>query len=54
MINSQTVTVSGMNFEVSVAGDENNPMVLFLHGFPQTNYTWRHQLKYSRQTLQLQ
>ncbi|MBV1878285.1 MAG: alpha/beta hydrolase [Pseudomonadales bacterium] len=46
MINSQTVTVSGMNFEVSVAGDENNPMVLFLHGFPQTNYTWRHQLKY--------
>ena len=46
MIKTQTVVIDKMTFDVTLAGDSSNPPVLFLHGFPQTNYTWRHQLPF--------
>jgi pimeloyl-ACP methyl ester carboxylesterase len=36
--------VSGLTYEADVAGDSGSPLVLLLHGFPQTSYSWRHQL----------
>jgi pimeloyl-ACP methyl ester carboxylesterase len=36
------VTANGARFHVAVAGD--GPLVLFLHGFPEFWWTWRHQL----------
>ena len=35
---------SGLVFEADVAGVPGSPLVLLLHGFPQTSHTWRHQL----------
>ena len=34
----------GFVFEADVAGDSGSPLVLLLHGFPQTSHSWRHQL----------
>lgn len=31
-------------FDIIEAGRRGDPLVLLLHGFPQTNHTWRHQL----------
>ncbi len=36
--------VSGLTFDADVAGDLGSPLVLLLHGFPQTSHTWRSQL----------
>ena len=36
------VVANGARFHVAVAGD--GPFVLFLHGFPEFWWTWRHQL----------
>jgi pimeloyl-ACP methyl ester carboxylesterase len=36
------VTANSARFHVAVAGD--GPLVLFLHGFPEFWWTWRHQL----------
>ncbi len=36
--------VSGLTFEADVDGERGAPLVLLLHGFPQTSYSWRHQL----------
>ncbi len=36
--------VSDFVFEADVAGDAGSPLVLLLHGFPQTSHSWRHQL----------
>jgi pimeloyl-ACP methyl ester carboxylesterase len=38
------VTVAGLIFEVDVAGALDQPLVLLLHGFPQTSYAYRHAL----------
>ena len=38
----QMVAANGARFHVAVAGD--GPLVLFLHGFPQFWWAWRHQL----------
>ncbi len=35
---------SGLVFEADVAGNSGSPLVLLLHGFPQTSHSWRHQL----------
>jgi pimeloyl-ACP methyl ester carboxylesterase len=32
-------------FEARAAGPEDGPLVLLLHGFPQTSWSWRHQLE---------
>jgi pimeloyl-ACP methyl ester carboxylesterase len=38
------ISANGLHFTADVAGDPDAPLVLLLHGFPQTRYTWRHQL----------
>ncbi|MEE2785222.1 MAG: alpha/beta hydrolase [Pseudomonadota bacterium] len=44
MINTP-ITIGGFTFDVALCGVPSAPMVLMLHGFPQTNYTWRHQMR---------
>ncbi len=38
------ITANGLEFDAEMAGHRDDPLVLMLHGFPQTNHTWRHQL----------
>ena len=38
------ISANGMTFTADVAGDPQYPVVLFLHGFPQTRHTWRAEL----------
>lgn len=38
------VEVNGLNMHIVEQGE--GPLVLFLHGFPQIWYTWRHQIPY--------
>ena len=38
-------TIGENIFDLATAGNPDDPMVLLLHGFPQTSYTWRHQLE---------
>jgi pimeloyl-ACP methyl ester carboxylesterase len=38
------VQASGLVFDVDVDGTPGAPLVLLLHGFPQTSHSWRHQL----------
>lgn len=38
------VAANGARFHVAEAGDADGPLVLFLHGFPQFWWAWRHQL----------
>ncbi|HCX86246.1 MAG TPA: alpha/beta hydrolase [Micrococcales bacterium] len=38
------VSANGARFHVAVAGDEDAPLVVLLHGFPQTWYAWRAQI----------
>jgi pimeloyl-ACP methyl ester carboxylesterase len=40
----QQVAVSGLVFDVDVAGAPGAPLVLLLHGFPQTSHTYRNEL----------
>jgi pimeloyl-ACP methyl ester carboxylesterase len=35
---------TGVELDVYTAGDPNNPSLLFLHGFPESHRTWRHQI----------
>jgi pimeloyl-ACP methyl ester carboxylesterase len=39
------IRVGNFVFTAEAAGDSTNPLVLLLHGFPQTNHTWREQLQ---------
>ncbi|KAE8662967.1 histone-lysine N-methyltransferase ATX3-like [Hibiscus syriacus] len=41
-IEHRTVTTNGINMHVTSIGS--GPVILFLHGFPELWYTWRHQL----------
>jgi len=41
---TRELSANGLRFTSDVAGDASAPLVLLLHGFPQTRYTWRHQL----------
>ncbi|KAK3041931.1 hypothetical protein RJ639_002239 [Escallonia herrerae] len=42
-IEHRMVTVNGINMHVAEKG-KGGPVVLFLHGFPETWYAWRHQI----------
>jgi pimeloyl-ACP methyl ester carboxylesterase len=44
VVSTTEVSANGFRFTADVAGDAGAPLVLLLHGFPQTRYTWRHQL----------
>lgn len=35
---------TGVELDVAVAGDPANPPLIFLHGFPESHRTWRHQI----------
>ncbi|KAK7258938.1 hypothetical protein RIF29_24530 [Crotalaria pallida] len=43
-IEHRTVNVNGINMHVAEKGQ--GPVVLFLHGFPELWYSWRHQIQY--------
>ena len=44
MVNAIEISANSFRFTADSAGDASAPLVLLLHGFPQTRYTWRHQL----------
>jgi pimeloyl-ACP methyl ester carboxylesterase len=44
MTRTERVLASGLLFDCDVAGDPGAPLVLLLHGFPQTSHTWRREL----------
>ncbi len=35
---------TGVELDVWTAGDPSNPPIIFLHGFPESHRTWRHQM----------
>ncbi|HTG39106.1 alpha/beta hydrolase [Sphingomonas sp.] len=35
---------AGVSLDVATAGDAGSPAMIFLHGFPESHRTWRHQL----------
>ena len=40
----QLRTVEGLSFTVDVAGRDGSPLVLLLHGFPESRHSWEHAL----------
>ncbi|GMI84162.1 hypothetical protein like AT4G15960 [Hibiscus trionum] len=42
-IQHRTVSVNGINMHVAEKGEQ-GPLILFLHGFPDLWYSWRHQI----------
>ena len=43
-IEHRTVSVNGINMHIAQIGDPTKGTILFLHGFPELWYSWRHQL----------
>ncbi|KAL9240855.1 hypothetical protein vseg_015028 [Gypsophila vaccaria] len=43
-ITHRKISVNGINIHVAENGDVGAPVVLFLHGFPELWYSWRHQM----------
>ncbi|XP_076885404.1 epoxide hydrolase 3-like [Bidens hawaiensis] len=43
-IKHSQLKVNGLNLHVAEIGSESSPAVVFLHGFPEIWYTWRHQM----------
>lgn len=41
-IEHRTITVNGINMHIAEKGQ--GPVILFVHGFPELWYTWRHQI----------
>ncbi|GJT20307.1 retrotransposon protein, putative, ty1-copia subclass [Tanacetum coccineum] len=44
LIKHKYIQVNGLNLHVAEIGSESSPAVIFLHGFPEIWYTWRHQM----------
>jgi len=45
MEDDQEISANGFSFEAVARGPRAGRPVLFLHGFPQTSYSWHHQLE---------
>jgi len=46
MTDLQSIALStGVTLDVAIAGDPANPALVFLHGFPESHRTWRHQFE---------
>jgi pimeloyl-ACP methyl ester carboxylesterase len=43
-IEHRIVEVNGIKMHVAEKGNKDGPVVLFLHGFPELWYSWRHQI----------
>ncbi|KAK2364988.1 epoxide hydrolase A [Trifolium repens] len=43
-IEHRTVEVNGIKMHIAEKGNKDGPVVLFLHGFPELWYSWRHQI----------
>ncbi|HEY8514502.1 MAG TPA: alpha/beta hydrolase [Candidatus Binatia bacterium] len=43
-IRHRTVTTNGIQMHLAECGPEDGPLVLLCHGFPESWYSWRHQL----------
>ncbi|MFM7125268.1 MAG: alpha/beta fold hydrolase, partial [Actinomycetota bacterium] len=39
-----TMHVNGVDLQVTTAGDPAGPCVILSHGFPESAYSWRHQI----------
>jgi epoxide hydrolase 4 len=39
-----SLQAQGLHFHAVAAGPEDGPLVILLHGFPETSYAWRHQM----------
>ena len=44
-LQTEIITVGEFRFTVDTAGPVSGTPVLMLHGFPQTRYMWRHQVR---------
>lgn len=44
MENRRIALSTGVSLDIWTAGDAANPPVIFLHGFPESHRTWRHQM----------
>ena len=44
-----SVQCNGIQLYYVAAGEQDKPLMLFLHGFPESWYSWRHQLRYFRE-----
>lgn len=40
------IPVGGLSLHAVALGDSSKPLLLFIHGFPESWYSWRHQLKH--------
>ncbi len=43
-IELRMIEANGLNHRVALSGPEGGPLVLLVHGFPESWYSWRHQL----------
>lgn len=46
VLSTETLSLQaqGLRFNALAAGPEDGPLVILLHGFPETSYAWRHQI----------
>ena len=45
MARFKMIETNGIKLRVALEGPEDGPLVLFVHGFPESWYSWRHQLR---------
>ena len=43
-LQQQFIKTNGVRYFLKAAGNKTAPLILFLHGFPDSWYSWRHQL----------
>lgn len=43
-LQQQFIETNGVRYFIKTAGNKSAPLILFLHGFPDSWYSWRHQL----------